>query len=64
VFDIRGEKTVNFGTRARIRLFVDGFNLANSSAAETITVTTGANYLRPANILGPRTVRLGARFLW
>jgi hypothetical protein len=64
VFDIRGEKTVNFGTRARIRLFVDGFNLANSSASETITVTTGANYLRPANILGPRTVRLGARLLW
>jgi hypothetical protein len=64
VFDIRGEKTVNFGARARIRLFLDGFNLANSSAAETITVTTGANFLRPANILGPRTLRLGARLLW
>ena len=55
MFDVRAEKTVNMGSRLRTRLFLDFFNIANSSASETITVTTGANYQRPANILGPRT---------
>ena len=64
VFDVRAEKTINMGSRMRTRLFLDFFNIANSSASETITVTTGANYQRPANILGPRTARLGFRILW
>ncbi|MDP2318526.1 MAG: carboxypeptidase regulatory-like domain-containing protein [Acidobacteriota bacterium] len=64
VFDVRGEKTVNFGARTRARLFVDFFNITNSSASEAITRSTGANYLRPAAILAPRTGRLGVRFLW
>jgi len=64
VFDVRAEKTVPLGSRMRARLFLDFFNIANSSASETITVTTGTNYQRPANILGPRTARLGFRFLW
>ncbi|MGE3274823.1 MAG: carboxypeptidase regulatory-like domain-containing protein [Vicinamibacterales bacterium] len=64
VFDVRAEKTVELGARTRVRLFLDVFNIANSSTAETITVTTGANYLRPTAILAPRTARLGFRFLW
>ena len=64
VFDVRAEKTVNMGSRLRTRLFLDFFNIGNSSASETITEVTGANYLRPAAILGPRTARLGFRFLW
>ncbi|MGE3274824.1 MAG: carboxypeptidase regulatory-like domain-containing protein [Vicinamibacterales bacterium] len=64
VFDVRAEKTVNFGSRSRVRLFLDVFNLANSSSSETITRSTGANYLRPSAILAPRTARLGFRFLW
>jgi len=64
VFDVRAEKTVPLGSRMRARLFLDFFNIANSSASETITVTTGTNYQRPANILGPRTARLGFRILW
>ena len=64
VFDVRAEKTVNMGSRMRARLFLDFFNIANSSASETITVTTGTSYQRPANILGPRTMRLGFRILW
>ena len=64
VFDVRAEKTVQMGSRLRTRLFLDFFNIANSSASETITETTGANYQRPAAILGPRTMRLGFRFLW
>ena len=64
VFDVRAEKTVNFGSRSRARLFVDFFNLTNSHASEAITQTTGVNYLRPAAILAPRTARVGTRFLW
>jgi len=64
VFDVRLDRTFNFGNRLKFRGFLDFFNITNSSAAETITTTTGANYLRPANILGPRTLRLGGRILW
>jgi hypothetical protein len=64
VFDVRAEKTVNFTSRTRARIFLDLFNITNSSASETITRATGVNYQRPANILAPRTARLGFRFLW
>jgi hypothetical protein len=64
VFDVRLEKTVEIAARARLRGFLDFFNITNSSAAETITRTTGVNYQRPANILAPRTARIGVRFLW
>ncbi|MCC7179410.1 MAG: hypothetical protein IT177_13605, partial [Acidobacteria bacterium] len=64
VFDVRLEKTVEIAARARIRGFLDFFNITNSSAAETITRTTGANFQRPAAILAPRTARIGVRFLW
>jgi hypothetical protein len=64
VFDVRAEKTVNFTDRLRSRLFLDVFNITNSSASETITRTIGANYRRPAAILAPVTARLGFRLLW
>jgi len=64
VFDVRLEKTVEIAARARLRGFLDFFNITNSSAAETITRTTGANFQRPAAILAPRTARVGVRFLW
>ncbi|HUE85062.1 MAG TPA: hypothetical protein VMO26_03200 [Vicinamibacterales bacterium] len=46
------------------RGFLDVFNITNSSASETITRTTGTNYLRPAAILAPITARVGFRLLW
>ena len=64
VFDFRADKTLNLTDRAKIRAFIDFFNITNSHASETITRTTGANFLRPANILAPFTTRLGFRFLW
>ena len=64
VFDVRTEKTVNFGSRSRVRLFFDLFNLANSHASETISRATGTRYLKPAAILAPRTARIGFRYLW
>jgi hypothetical protein len=62
--DIRVEKTVNFSHYAKVRLFLDGYNLANSYAAQTINVTTGSAYLNPTSILAPRTGRIGFRFIW
>jgi hypothetical protein len=64
VFDSRLEKQVSFTSRLRTRLFLDLFNVFNSSAAEAVTVSTGSNFLRPSTILAPRTARLGFRFLW
>lgn len=64
LLDLKAEKTIPLGGRARIRGFVDLFNITNSHAAEEVTTTTGANFLRPTAILAPRTLRLGFRFLW
>jgi hypothetical protein len=64
VFDVRIEKSQNLGNGVRVRIFGDVFNVLNSYAAETITVSTGPSYLQPTAILGPRTFRLGARLIW
>ena len=63
VVDLRVEKTVKLGA-AKVRLFLDGFNLANAYAAETINTRAGGNFQQPTAILGPRTGRIGARFIW
>jgi hypothetical protein len=64
VIDLRVEKTVKLGDVAKVRLFLDGFNLANAYAAETIANLAGANFQQPTAILGPRTGRVGLRFIW
>jgi hypothetical protein len=64
VFDVRAEKTVNFGDRSRARLFLDIFNITNSHASETISQATGLGYQKPSAILAPVTARIGVRFLW
>jgi hypothetical protein len=64
VVDLRVEKTVKLGDVAKVRLFLDGFNLSNAYAAETITTIAGATFQQPTAILGPRTARIGLRFIW
>ena len=64
VVDVRVEKSVRFGSQVRLRLFLDGFNLMNAYAAETISFSTGAAFQQPTAILAPRTGRVGARFVW
>ena len=64
VVDLRVEKTVSLGPQAKVRLFLDGFNLTNRYAAETITTTAGVNFQQPTAILAPRTARIGARLIW
>jgi hypothetical protein len=63
VIDLRVEKTVALGP-TKVRLFLDGFNLTNAYAAETINTRAGTNFQQPTAILGPRTGRIGLRFIW
>jgi hypothetical protein len=62
VFDVRADRGFNLSHGMRVRLFLDLFNITNSNAAETRTITTGSAYLRPTAVLAPRTARIGARF--
>jgi hypothetical protein len=64
VLDLRLERAFALGYGTRIRAFFDLFNITNSNAVETRTLTTGGNFLRPTAILAPRTARIGARFSW
>jgi hypothetical protein len=64
VIDVRVEKSVNLPGNTKVRLFLDGFNLANKYAAETISYATGSAFQSPTAILGPRTGRIGFRFIW
>ena len=64
VVDVRAEKNFSFGPKIRLRTFLDGFNLGNSHASETISRATGPQYLKPAAILAPRTFRVGFRFIF
>ena len=62
VFDVRADRGFNSdGRHARGRLFVDLFNITNTNAAETRTITSGTAFLRPTAVLAPRTARIGAR---
>jgi hypothetical protein len=61
VLDLRVEKGFNLPGKVRLRGFLDLFNITNSNAAETRTITTGTSFLRPTAILTPRTARIGAR---
>lgn len=59
-----GTAYAELNSRARIRAFLDLFNLTNSHASETISRATGLGYQKPSAILAPMTARIGARFLW
>ena len=61
VFDVKVERAFALGRGVRLRTFLDLFNLTNSNAIETRTVTTGTSFLRPTAVLPPRAARIGAR---
>ena len=41
--------------------FFDVYNLFNTNAEQTVTTSSGASWLRPTAITGPRILRIGAR---
>ena len=61
VFDVKVERAFPLGAGVRVRAFLDLFNITNSNAVETRTVTTGTSFLRPTAVLPPRAARIGAR---
>jgi hypothetical protein len=61
VLDLRVDRSFNLGGKLRVRGFLDLFNITNTNAAETRTITTGTAFLRPTAVLAPRTARIGAR---
>jgi hypothetical protein len=61
VLDLKTERAFQLGQYVRLRGFLDLFNITNSNAAETRTITTGTSFLRPTAILAPFTARFGAR---
>jgi hypothetical protein len=62
VFDIRVAKTFAFSRGMSLRGFVDVYNMFNTNAVQDMTVSYGANFLRPSLISGPRIARFGLRF--
>ena len=61
--DLRTEKAFRVG-QARVMGFFDVYNAFNTNAAQTLTTSSGASWLRPTVITGPRILRLGARLEW
>jgi len=61
VVDLRVDRGFTLAHGIRVRGFLDLFNITNSNAAETRTITTGTAYLRPTAVLAPRTARIGVR---
>jgi hypothetical protein len=61
--DLRTEKGFRIG-RARVMGFFDVYNLFNTNAEQTLTTSSGASWLRPTVITGPRILRMGARLDW
>lgn len=64
VFDVRAEKRLRFGSKARAAVFVDVFNLANSNTAANINWRSGASFERATTVLGPRIAKAGVKFDW
>jgi len=61
VVDLRIDRGFRLGNGVTLRGMFDLFNITNSNAVETRTITTGTAFLRPTAVLAPRTARLGAR---
>jgi hypothetical protein len=61
--DVRLEKAFQVRV-ARLMGFFDVYNILNTNAAQTLTTSSGAFWLRPTAITGPRILRIGARVEW
>ncbi|PYQ02688.1 MAG: hypothetical protein DMF82_15340, partial [Acidobacteria bacterium] len=60
--DARLGKFFNFGTRHRLEVDLDLFNAFNQNIITNLNPNTGSAIGNPTDILGPRVLRLGARW--
>ena len=68
-FQIRVDKDLNFGGNKRLRLSMDVFNIFNSDTVLTLRnnssqVTATTPWQQSLSVVRPRTVQLGARFMF
>ncbi len=59
MMDLRFSRPFSFGGGRVFEPQVELFNITNSNAITRITTFTGARWLRPAEILAPRIIRIG-----
>jgi hypothetical protein len=62
--DLRLTKILRVGKTGRIQARFDAYNITNSSSVLSSVSRIGAQWLRPTNILGARTFKLGAQVDW
>ncbi len=64
--DLRVMKQFTLSGSRKIQVFVDAFNVFNSSKSEGVasTVGTNASFGVPTNFVPPRKGQLGAKFVW
>jgi hypothetical protein len=62
IADLRAEKRFRFKEPYLATGFFDVYNIFNTNAVQTLTTSSGASWLRPTAITGPRIVRLGFKF--
>ena len=63
LIDIRIDRAITIGGN-RLMPFFDLYNVTNNNAEQNITVSSGASWLRPINIVSPRVMRVGVKFDW
>jgi Carboxypeptidase regulatory-like domain len=64
VFNVRTEKQLRFGSKARVGLFLDLYNLTNANTAVNINWRAGTAYERATTVMPPRIAKFGVKFNW
>jgi hypothetical protein len=62
IFDTRIEKEFTVKENWKFGGFFDVYNIFNSNADQIVTESSGAAFLRPSVITGPRIARIGGKF--
>ena len=62
--DLRLSKYFDLKTDQRLEVMLDLFNVFNQNTVTSVNGNTGSDFLNPLTILGPRVLRIGARFVF
>ena len=62
--DLRVGKYFDLGTGPRLHLFLDAYNLLNSSTTTEINSTYGDDWLKPSLFMLARFMKIGVNFTW
>ena len=63
-FDVRVGKYFDMGDGPRLHLFLDAYNLTNSSTSTEINTVYGQDWQKPTLFMLARFVKIGANFTW